>query len=60
MKETNDEIIRKGFIEAFEIIRKLDENPELLKKLPKKSVVVECGKKRIFVPAKDASKIVVI
>jgi hypothetical protein len=60
MTDLDAEIVRKGLIEAFELIRELDEKPEMLKKLPKKSLWVDSGKKRMFIPINDKSKIVVI
>jgi len=60
MKESDDDMIRRELIDCFKLILELDSNPELLQRLPKKSLLVKEGKKRMFIPIKKESSIVVI
>jgi len=60
MMKSDDEMIRSELIDCFRLILELDSKPDLLKRLPKKSLLVKEGKKRMFIPIKDESKIVVI
>jgi hypothetical protein len=43
--------LKREMIEVFELILELDENPEMLAKVPKKSTIVKKGKKWMFIPA---------
>ena len=52
MTGMNPEVVKRELIWAFEFIKELDQNPELLKKLPDKSIVVDRGKKKMFISTK--------
>lgn len=60
MKDMDAEMVRRELIDAFEFILELDRNPEMLEKLPKRSVMVKSGSKRMFIPTTKEPKIVML
>jgi hypothetical protein len=60
MDKSEDDIARKGLIDAFNMILELDRRPDILRSLPKKSLVVRKGGKIMFVPMEKKSKTVVL
>ncbi|MBM3304072.1 MAG: hypothetical protein FJY76_03165 [Candidatus Aenigmarchaeota archaeon] len=60
MREMSDERIRDEMIRVFELIKELDGNPDMLRKLPKHSKLVYKGKKRMFISTDKDAKVVLL
>ncbi len=57
MADMDPELIKKELIGAFELIRELDSRPDIMEKLPKNSIIIDRGKKRMFVSTKKNANV---
>jgi protein-tyrosine-phosphatase len=60
MKEMNPEVVRKELVETFDFILALDRKPEMLKKLPKTSVMLKKGRKRMLITTTRKPEIIML
>ncbi len=56
MTDMDPELIKKELIDGFKLILELDSNPEMLKCLPKHSLIVDRGKRKMIVSTKKDAK----
>lgn len=54
------EVVKKGLIDSFEVILELDKNPKKLKELPSRSILIRRGNRRMLIPVKKKSHVIVI
>lgn len=60
MKEMDPGLVRKELVESLDFILELDRKPAMLKRLPKRSVMVKKGKKRLVIPTSSESGITML
>lgn len=60
MKEMSPEAIKREIVDSFEFILELDRKPELLKRLPRKSLLVGGGKKRMLISTAKEPRVIML
>ena len=56
-----EDVVKKGFKEAFDLILELEKHPKKLEKLPKKGILVDTKKGKMIVSLeKEKSKILLL
>jgi hypothetical protein len=60
MTTLDAETLKREMIDVFELILELDENPEMLARVPKKSTIVKRGKNWVFIPSDKNGKTLIL